>query len=667
MPHRKLSRQHLPSNPSSPLVRQLSSRVNLGASSSPEADCPQQCREALSPVQVLKRLESLMKRRFSASSGGLSATKCNGLSDSELISTVQMLREVLDDGVQAVQDSLFDADFLRRTLMVVADCSACLALKRWMLQCGILPKVLFMVNHPGPVRFQLLAMQTLTDLTAEDNFRELLMAEDQQWPVLNALVELGIDVLRDVQRLPAIREYAARMIKNLSTDDQLSDSIAARNGVQVLVDSCHFSGTSLMQEQAARALGNMAMNDVIEERIVRAGGVEALTNLLHSESNALLDATLSALANLISNADVRQRMVTSRGVQLLEKALRSESELLYKQAGWLVACLAVDPQVSGVLIEEGGLICLVHYAAKDNEGYQEEAAWALANLSSLALHALPMAQAGVLQRLLKLASSRNGNVRMQAVWAIANLAVDEEVKELLGGLNAVPILFSVLANKDTVNEVQTLVQTTRAIANLAVTANNRQLMRIHPTGLLQLIDLAQSPFNSVLEAAARALVNLSYDADVARAIVRAGGIRPITEMLKSPKTQVQQEATWVVVNLSVLPENEGVLAVPAVLEPLIRLLQIGDPSVQEQAVWALGNVSANATSKVAIIHLGALGALRALNEHRSSPELQVASSKALHSLCQVLTPLSRRVYGVCEHASSHTSANKKSSSPLAQS
>ena len=93
-------------------------------------------------------------------------------------------------------------------------------------------------------------------------------------------------------------------------------------------------------------------------------------------------------------------------------------------------------------------------------------------------------------------------------------------------------------------------------------------------------------------------------------------------MLKSPKTQVQQEATCVVVNLSVLPENEGVLAVPAVLEPLIRLLQIGDPSVQEQAVWALGNVSANATSKVAIIHLGALGALRALNEHRSSPELQ---------------------------------------------
>jgi hypothetical protein len=43
-----------------------------------------------------------MKRRFSASSGGLSATKCNGLSDSELISTVQMLREVLDAGVQVI-------------------------------------------------------------------------------------------------------------------------------------------------------------------------------------------------------------------------------------------------------------------------------------------------------------------------------------------------------------------------------------------------------------------------------------------------------------------------------------------------------------------------------------------------------------------------------------
>ena len=148
-------------------------------------------------------------------------------------------------------------------------------------------------------------------------------------------------------------------------------------------------------------------------------------------------------------------------------------------------------------------------------------------------------------------------------------------------------------------------------------------------------------------------------------------------MLHSSHSQVKQEAIWVIVNLSVLPENEGALIMPEVLEPLVALLQADDTFLQEQAAWALGNVSSNARSKMTIINLGALGALQ---EHRESPDLQVllairpharsltqafrnavmhlglldccsdvemlqvASNKALLSLCQVLTPLSRRVY-----------------------
>mmetsp|Transcript_34232 Transcript_34232/g.85902 ORF Transcript_34232/g.85902 Transcript_34232/m.85902 type:complete len:152 (+) Transcript_34232:1831-2286(+) len=112
----------------------------------------------------------------------------------------------------------------------------------------------------------------------------------------------------------------------------------------------------------------------------------------------------------------------------------------------------------------------------------------------------------------------------------------------------------------------------------------RQRVLSHNSGLRLLIKVARSPYVSVQEATARALVNLSYEADVARSIV------------------------------------------------------------QEQASWALSNVSSNATSKMTIINLGALGALRALNQHRCTPELQAASNKALTSLCQGLTPLSRRVY-----------------------
>ena len=41
----------------------------------------------------------------------------------------------------------------------------------------------------------------------------------------------------------------------------------------------------------------------------------------------------------------------------------------------------------------------------------------------------------------------------QAVWAIANLAVNEEVKELLGGLDAVPVLLDALGSAVKSNEV----------------------------------------------------------------------------------------------------------------------------------------------------------------------------------------------------------------------
>ena len=80
---------------------------------------------------------------------------------------------------------------------------------------------------------------------------------------------------------------------------------------------------------------------------------------------------------------------------------------------------------------------------------------------------------------------------------------------------------------------------------------------------------------------------------------------------------------------------------PEVLGPLVDLLQTGDPEVQEQAAWALGNVSSNATSKMAIINLGALGALRALNEHRNTPpDVQVRDCSPTCPPSDAVTPRS---------------------------
>ena len=61
------------------------------------------------------------------------------------------------------------------------------------------------------------------------------------------------------------------------------------------------------------------------------------------------------------------------------------------------------------------------------------------------------------------------NCFVQGVWAIANLAVNDDLKESLGDLDAVRILFALLETIAGVDEEQCIVQIIRAIANLAVT------------------------------------------------------------------------------------------------------------------------------------------------------------------------------------------------------
>lgn len=538
-----------------------------------------------------------------------------------------------------------------------------------MLRGGVVTKMLPILSSDCPASFRMPAVQTVTNLTADHNFHELTKLESI------SLVIPPIILLLQTSEVVELREQAARLIKNVAMDEHLREVIVKFDGVAALVHACRPGGREQLQAQAARALGNIAMNDDNETRIIQAGGVEALTLLLSSTDEELLDALLGALGNIITNPIVRVAMVDAGGVRLLHPIMMSETELLYKQAGWIVACLAADQGVAARFVEEDGLKLLAHYASKPNEACQEEAAWALANLSSSPSYAQLMVETEMLPVLLDLASSSSSNVRLQAVWALANLAVNQGVKEQLGNLGGVRILLEALATGMQTAEVEDmLVQTTRAITNLAVTARNRELILAHETGLSNLIEATQSAYPSLQEASARALVNLSYDAELARAIVLRGGIPAISPLLSSPKASVQREAMWVIVNLSVLPEHEAVLTTPEVLEPLIAALHTSDLSVQEQAAWALANVSSNATSKVAIINLGALEALKALNEQRpslSSPDVQAAASKALKSLIQVLTPQSRRIFvqagsSLDNQITQSGKARQKTKSPLSK-
>ena len=127
-----------------------------------------------------------------------------------------------------------------------------------------------------------------------------------------------------------------------------------------------------------------------------------------------------------------------------------------------------------------------------------------------------------------------------------------------------------------------------------------------------------------------------------------------------------------VVNLSATTEHEAALIGAGALAPLVGLLSADSPGTQKQAARALANLSVNEEHKHTIIELGALEALRDMHASpveetkeashylchrhlcRASRLVETlvlqASSRALSSLNQVLTPTSRRVMGArAEH------------------
>lgn len=441
------------------------------------------------------------------------------------------------------------------------------------------------------------------------------------------------------------REQAARVVKHVSKDEQLSLVAVSNRGVEALVDACLTNATMQLCEQTARAIGNMAFHDGNEPQIIGAGGVDALLRMLELASTVsleaatpLLDAVFNALSNLISHSTVRKKMMDQDCLKHLRPAVLSNEESLFGQAGWLLSCMAVDLELGNRVVEQGGVEMLVLYSARPNEKYKEEAAWALATLSSRPENAVPMHEARAVGPILELVQSASPDVQLQALWATANLAVCDQLKVPMGELGAMRILIETL--KDREGETS-LLQASRAIANLVVAPSNCRRILTIPGGIAHLVAALDCPFPSVQESVARAFVNMSHEEDMADSLVEANLIPAISKLLLVET--VQLEAIFVIANLSLCPQHETALAMAEVIQPLLLLLRTADAHVQAQAAWALGNMSASTTSKAILIQYGALGVLNSVADN-SNKDLNVASAKAIGSLVLLLTPNSRRVY-----------------------
>ncbi|KAL6641464.1 hypothetical protein ACP70R_019645 [Stipagrostis hirtigluma subsp. patula] len=131
-------------------------------------------------------------------------------------------------------------------------------------------------------------------------------------------------------------------------------------------------------------------------------------------------------------------------------------------------------------------------------------------------------------------------------------------------------------------------------------------------GIRMLLDLARCSRESAQAEAAKAIANLSVNANVAKAVADEGGITILTNLAKSMNRLVAEEAAGGLWNLSVGEDHKAAIASSGGIKALVDLIfrwPAGTDGVLERAAGALANLAADDKCSLEVAKAGGVHAL----------------------------------------------------------
>lgn len=154
-------------------------------------------------------------------------------------------------------------------------------------------------------------------------------------------------------------------------------------------------------------------------------------------------------------------------------------------------------------------------------------------------------------------------------------------------------------------------------------------------GIRLLLGLAKSYREGLQSEAAKAIANLSVNANVAKAVAEEGGIEILASLARSMNKLVAEEAAGGLWNLSVGEEHKGAIAeaggVQALVDLIFKWSSTGD-GVLERAAGALANLAADDKCSTEVALAGGVHALVMLARHCKFEGVQEQAARALANL-----------------------------------
>ncbi|KAE8696833.1 Protein ARABIDILLO 1 [Hibiscus syriacus] len=154
-------------------------------------------------------------------------------------------------------------------------------------------------------------------------------------------------------------------------------------------------------------------------------------------------------------------------------------------------------------------------------------------------------------------------------------------------------------------------------------------------GIRLLLNLAKSWREGLQSEAAKALANLSVNANVATAVAEEGGINILAGLARSMNKLVAEEAAGGLWNLSVGEEHKAAIAEAGGVKALVDLIfkwSSGGDGVVERAAGALANLAADDKCSIEVAVAGGVHALVMLARNCKFEGVQEQAARALANL-----------------------------------
>ncbi|EXB37624.1 Protein ARABIDILLO 1 [Morus notabilis] len=154
-------------------------------------------------------------------------------------------------------------------------------------------------------------------------------------------------------------------------------------------------------------------------------------------------------------------------------------------------------------------------------------------------------------------------------------------------------------------------------------------------GIRLLLNLAKSWREGLQSESAKAIANLSVNANVAKAVAEEGGITILAGLARSMNRLVAEEAAGGLWNLSVGEEHKGAIAEAGGVKALVDLIfkwSSGGDGVLERAAGALANLAADDKCSTEVAVAGGVHALVMLARNCKFEGVQEQAARALANL-----------------------------------